>query len=180
MNFQQVLEAIEETPKGSNVVVQWMRTAKTKKNTSDLIEKRVRMICRIGVNYDNINNVQEKRENGELPQENAGLVWGKWHTFPYIIEHNNKLYIRLYKGTGINVEAETQWFINGQETTLEAIKDCLLASEKKEKDSDFDCFCVPIDCIFRLNKQNEIADMDEVEVEQEKEFANTETEVVPF
>jgi hypothetical protein len=49
------------------------------------ITKVTQVTCRAGVKYDNIAAVQEKRENGELPSENAGLKGMSWVVFPHIL-----------------------------------------------------------------------------------------------
>ena len=70
------------TPKGANIVLEWSRAVKTRKGVADTIRKNVRMVGRIGIEYDNVKTVQDKRESGKLPTENAGLPWGRWECYP--------------------------------------------------------------------------------------------------
>ena len=79
--------------RGQIVTVETERAMKVRKG-QDPITKRSEFQCRVGVNYDNIKAVQEKRESGELPRENAGLPWGEWALFPYVITHKGEYYVR--------------------------------------------------------------------------------------
>lgn len=124
--------------KGQICSVTWQRSCKVKKNIPFSIEKRVCAVVRAGINYDNLNNVQEKRENGELPAENAGLPWGKWFVFPYIIEHKGEKYLRFYPFP--NGEVKRVFLLDGAEVPFETVENFLLASEKQERDGD--CFNV--------------------------------------
>lgn len=75
MKLETVQNVLTLAPKGANIVLEWTRSAKTRKGVTDTILKSVRMVGRVGVEYDNLRAVQEKRESGELPTENAGLPW---------------------------------------------------------------------------------------------------------
>jgi hypothetical protein len=122
MQLNQVQQAVHTTPKGSNIVLEWVRDMDTRKGVEVPFSKSVRMIGRIGINYDNMAAVQDKRENGELPAENAGLPWGKWSEYPWLIEHKDKHYVRLYNGTSASVKPEVHFFKSGVETTLREIE----------------------------------------------------------
>lgn len=79
--------------KGQIVTLTTERDMKVRKGQSP-IRKRSTFQCRVGVNYDNIQAVKDKRENGELPAVNQGLPWGNWAVFPHLIEHKGEYYLR--------------------------------------------------------------------------------------
>jgi len=151
MLLQQVKEAIKVTPKGCNIILEWTRPCKTRKGVTDSITKHVRMVGRMGIEYDNINDVQEKREEGTLPAINAGLPWGQWMEYPYLIEHKGNVYLRLYFGTSVLNFPKTTFFRNGLEVAKGEIAPLLLASELAEKDGD--CFTCNIANIERLHHE---------------------------
>lgn len=61
--------------KGQIVAIKTERECKIRKGAKP-ITKQSMFTCRLGVNYDNIRKVQDKRETGELPAQNQGLSWG--------------------------------------------------------------------------------------------------------
>ncbi len=112
------------------------------------VQKASLFTCRVGVDYDNIRDVIAKRESGELPAENAGLPWGRWHTFPYVIEHNDKWYFRC---TSVKSSMpETAFRRAGVIITKEEAME-FARSEEKREDRDNDVFNVTIDNIVTLN-----------------------------
>ena len=58
MNREAFDKAIAETPKGANIVLEWRRDAATYKTFDGVVEKETRMVGRIGLDYDNIGEVQ--------------------------------------------------------------------------------------------------------------------------
>jgi hypothetical protein len=141
--------------KGQIVTIEFQRELKTRKTCVDVITKLVTMQARAGVSYDNMASVQEKRENGELPAENAGLPWGVWakdnngkSLFPHVIEHKGKLYFR-FSAFSSNVQTVVKYFRNGVEVSKESvIADCL-ASEFAERES-LDVFNVKAENILAI------------------------------
>ena len=125
--------------KGQICSLDMEKKIKTRKNFSGTIVKKTTMTVRAGVNYDNISAVKEGRETGELPSENAGLPWGKWKVFPYVIEHNGKDYFRFSKLNGGKIE--TKFFLDGKEVDRSEIEEFALASEFSNK-GDFEVFSV--------------------------------------
>jgi len=91
------------------------------------------MVARLGVNYDNLKQTNEKRDNGELPEENAGLPWGEWDIYPFLIKHNNAEYIRMYAN---KAQIKNKFFLNGAEVKKADIEQYLLASEKSKPTED--------------------------------------------
>lgn len=167
MELQQVRQAIKATPKGCNIVCEWTRPCKTRKGTTATITKAVRMVGRMGIEYDNINDVQEKREGGDLPAVNAGLPWGQWSEYPWLIEHKGKSYLRLYNGTSSLTTPKVSFFIDGKETDKETVAPFLLASELTEKDGD--CFCCDIVNLTRINTEQVFAEVKQVTAPIEQE-----------
>lgn len=111
--------------------VTWQRDCKVLKACPHKIEKRVSAILRAGLNYDNQAIVKEKREIGELPSENVGLLWGAWFVFPYVIAHKGENYLRFFPFP--NGRIERTFLLDGKEVPFETVENYLLASEKTEK-----------------------------------------------
>ena len=133
--------------KGQIATLLTCRDAKMRKGRP-AIQKESRFQCRIGVNYDNIETVQIKREVGILPEENAGLPWGEWLVFPYVIGHKGNHYFRC---TVLNngYIPRTRWLRDGVEITKEEAQVDCLASEFSEKDNDV--FTVKVESILEVN-----------------------------
>ena len=72
--------------KGQIVTITTCRDVKYRKDTQTAQTSKVSTFqCRMGVNYDNLKVVQEKREDGSLPAENAGLNGMEWVQFPHLL-----------------------------------------------------------------------------------------------
>ena len=125
------------TRKGQIVTVKARRACKVKKG-SPFIEKETVFQAAVGVNYDNKLSVQIKRESGELPEKSAGLPWGEWETFPYVIRHKGKRYFR-FSTVKNKFVPKTKYFLDGEEVEKAKIEEYLLASEKGSK-QEKDCF----------------------------------------
>ena len=118
--------------RGQFLSVVWQRAAKVLKHCTHVIEKRVvAHSIRAGVIYDNMANVQDKRESGDLPATNAGLPWGSWFLFPHIIEYKGGYYFRFALNPGVS-KFETTWVMDGREVSFETVEPYLLASEKRQ------------------------------------------------
>lgn len=151
MELAQVNNIIESAPKGANIVLEWTRDAKVRKG-SPKVRKMVRMVGRIGVEYDALKAVQQKRSNGELPSENQGLAeWAEWVQYPFVIRHRTKgtLYLRMYKGTSKKTHPSVAYILDGKAVSFEAVEAMLLASEKRGHD-DTDTFMVKVDDLTRV------------------------------
>jgi hypothetical protein len=132
MTEEQLKEALKDLPKGANVKVTWERPVKLKKAFQNMpFTKKTTMLCRIGVAYDNIKQVQEKRDSGELPAVNAGLKGFVWIDAPMTLRHikNGKCYLRLESGTFAS-KAEVEYKIDGQIVDFANWQHAILASEK--------------------------------------------------
>ena len=151
MTINQVKEIIEKrtTKKGCFTSAMWEHKCKTKKAyANDNLYKISVAVVRLGITYDNINNVKEKRENGDLPAENAGLPWGQWELFPYLISHKGNTYLRMTLTNDNPVKS--RYCLNGKTVTYDEIADMLLASEKPKKGKKPDVITVNIENIGHL------------------------------
>ena len=126
------------TKSGQFVSIHTKRPVKTKKAFSSIqLEKEASFVVRIGVNYDNIKTVQEKRDRGELPPENAGLKPNfKWVKFPVLMqnEKNGEFYIRCTKGA--NTKPKSKFLLNGIEVDKNSIAEYCLAQELKSNEAE--------------------------------------------
>ena len=123
------------------------RPLKVRKN-EPAITKTSTFQARVGVDYDNIQAVQDKRASGELPEENAGLPWGTWAVFPYIIEHKGESYFRCTRIRN-NFIPKTVYTRDGVVISKEEAKAAALASEFKE-DSDNEVFNIKVSSILAV------------------------------
>lgn len=133
--------------KGQIVTLTTTRSCKVRKGEAPIV-KTSTFQCRIGINYDNMKSVQEKRADGTLPEVNAGLPWGQWVIFPYVITHNGEFYLRCTVLNGGN-KTDTTFTRNGFIIDREEAKLACLASEFR--DSDNDCFTVKVSGIIKVN-----------------------------
>lgn len=113
--------------KGQIVTMLTERDCRVRKN-QEPVRKRSEFQCRVGVNYDNIKTVIEGRANGEKPAENAGLPWGEWALFPYVITHKGEYYIRCTTLNNAYRKAPV-YTRNGVEISKDEAKVACLASE---------------------------------------------------
>jgi hypothetical protein len=149
MNIQNIVSVLSSN-KGSNLKVIWNRPLKTRKGITSKVEKITRIVARGGVEYDNLGIVQEKRENGELPDQNAGLPWGQWANFPYHIEHKGTDYARFYPASGINFTPQVQYFLDGVEVDKSQVEPLCLASEFPVDREAPLCFTVKADSVVSV------------------------------
>lgn len=135
--------------RGQRVALVIERPVKTKKGFSGAIVKRtVTSAVRAGVAYDNVAEVQAKRESGELPAENAGLPWGQWEEFPHTIFHKGKRYFRFQKLNG--GKTRVKFFYKGKEVDSEFVKSVAYASEFAEKEQSL-CWTIGEENVKRIN-----------------------------
>lgn len=120
--------------KGGIVTVETEREMKVRKGEQPIM-KVSEFQARVGVNYDNIASVQEKRATGELPEKNAGLPWGEWKVPNYIIEHKGELYVRMATLNNTFKRAP-KFFRNGVEISADEARAASLASEFSTKEGD--------------------------------------------
>lgn len=97
----------------------------------DLRKVTCNLKLRAGVDYDNMKSVMIGRATGEKPVENQGLPWGEWKIFPHVITHKGSDYLRFARLNGPN-QAETRFYVDGEEITKEQAMEMALASEFRE------------------------------------------------
>lgn len=130
MTAKELQEVILNLKKGSFQKLSWSRELKLYKKYEGQnikITKVSEGVVRFGVEYDNMKSVQQKRENGELPQDNQGLNGLEWVLYPYLLKNpkTNKEYIRV-NTTGNKIK--TRYFLNGEEISREVAEEYCTAS----------------------------------------------------
>ena len=124
---QKLLQRIIDRQPGAKVLICYRREAKVKKG-SPIVHKEVCLDTKFGINYDNKKSTMVGRQNGTLPKQNAGLSWGRWYSYPYLIEHKDKYYLRIDTEKS---KKTISWYCGGAEVDYNDIEHYLLASEKK-------------------------------------------------
>ena len=141
--------------RGQFVSMTTSRPAKVLKGREP-ITKVSTFVCRVGCDYDNLRSVQDKREAGELPAVNAGLPWGEWLAFPYIIRHKGQHYFRCTSVTGnANCVPKVVWMRDGKVVAKDDILNDLAASEKGAHD-ERDVFNVKVESILTITVAGEV------------------------
>jgi hypothetical protein len=135
--------------KGQIVSFHTVREMKVRKG-QDPIQKESWFLARVGVSYDNIQNVKDKREDGRLPEENAGLPWGQWLEYPHVIGHKGEEYVRCSTLKNSNTKGRVKYLRNGAEISREEAQLACLASEFRERDDDSDVFNIKASSILEV------------------------------
>jgi hypothetical protein len=128
------IKSVLKSHKGQNLRAILGKQMKTYKGVADVVEKVTSIVIRGGIEYDNQKVVVEGREDGTLPEENAGLPWGDWVEYPLHIAHKGSDYARFYMASGISFEPKVEYYLNGELTTKAAIEPLCLASEFRKSD----------------------------------------------
>jgi hypothetical protein len=134
--------------KGQFVSFKTQKNLKVRKGQTPIL-KISEFVARIGVEYDNIKRVQEKRESGELPEENQGLPWGQWVKYPYLISHKDEFYIRCSKTNNGKQPPKVKYIRDGVEITRYDAMQAALASEFSDK-ADIDVFNIKVSSILEI------------------------------
>jgi hypothetical protein len=151
MNIDSIKTLIK-TRKGQNLSAVITKSVKTKAaHKANRVEKKTKLVIRGGIDYDNIGVVKEGRENGSLPEQNAGLPWGEWAEFPLHITHKGQDYARFYPASGINFTPKVQYFLNGVEVDKSVIEPLCLASEFTTRKFILIDLCDPNEEVKKLN-----------------------------
>ena len=148
MKYSIIKEILKANVKGSFRSMTWEKELPVKKAfAGNVIVKRSSGVVRLGIDYDNIKAVQEKRAIGNLPEVNAGLPWGTWKAFPYLIEHKGNFYLRCAESK--NNKIETQYFLNGRKVEKKDIENMCLKSAFTNH-ANMDVFNVNIENIISI------------------------------
>lgn len=104
-----------------------------------LLEKNTVAVVQAGVNYANLSSVKDAIAAGERGEVQE-LPWGAWYQdkltgkswFPYVIEHKDELYLRLYPSQGNNHKTQSVFYVDGEEVTKNEFARYLTNSEAKK------------------------------------------------
>jgi hypothetical protein len=116
--------------KGTFCSIKMQRPMKMRKGRAEIV-KISQFTVRVGVSYDSQIGVKERRENGELPEENAGLIGREWIIPNYILRSlkSGKMMIRVTPVHNDACKRLVEYIRNGKSISKgEAEIDCL-ASE---------------------------------------------------
>jgi hypothetical protein len=137
------IKTIIKSRKGANLSVVINKPLKAKSaHRANRIEKITKLVIRGGVEYDNIGEVQELRESGALPDQNAGLPWGQWAEYPLHITHKEQDYARFYPASGIDFRPTSTYLLNGVEVDKSVIEPLCLASEFRKPEDKPLCYTI--------------------------------------
>jgi hypothetical protein len=138
-----IIKEVVRKRKGANLSVIIERPVKTlAAHKANQIIKKTQIVIRGGIEYDNIGAVQELRESGVLPAENAGLPWGEWAEYPFHISHKGSDYARFYPASGIGFQPKVSYTLNGVEVDKAQIQTLCLSSEFAKKEEAPLCFTI--------------------------------------
>jgi hypothetical protein len=123
--------------KGNFVKAAWKSNPKpAAAHKGILLEKNTVAVVQAGVNYANLSSVKDAIAAGERGEVQE-LPWGQWYVdrltgkslFPYVIEHKDSLYLRLYPSQGNNHKTQSVFYVNGQEVDKTEFAKYLTPSE---------------------------------------------------
>lgn len=126
--------------KGNFVKAAWKSTPKPAAAFKNiLLEKKTVAVVQAGVNYANLSSVKDAIAAGERGEVQE-LPWGQWYSdkltgkswFPYVIEHKDELYLRLYPSQGLNHKPQSVFYVDGEEVAKDVFATYLTASEAKK------------------------------------------------
>jgi hypothetical protein len=134
---------------GQFVKVVWKSNqtpAAAHKKAGIILEKHTSAVCRAGINFANLSSVQQGIAEGTRGEVQE-LPWGRWKTFPYIIEHKDAEYMRLYP---TDSRCETIYFVNYVKVDKEIYASYLTPSEAAKMSSGEkpECFTIKMENIL--------------------------------
>lgn len=132
MKYEEIKNAIHSIHAGTYTNMTTCKTLKTRKEFKDKsIVKISHSTIRTGVEYDNMKSTKERRANGSLPAENAGLKYGHYINGEekYFIEHNGQIYLRVSSSPN---KSRVTYLVNGIQTDEDTVKAMCLKSEFRD------------------------------------------------
>ena len=118
MRFETLKRIVLAKPNGTYSHIIWEKALPVRKTFPGItVVKRTSGTVRTGINYNNLQSVRLKRENGILPEQPQSLPWGEWLTYPHFIQHKGNKYLRVSLDSRNRLESE--YFINGVRATKE-------------------------------------------------------------
>lgn len=127
--FQKILSS-----KGHFVKIRYRSNPKPKSEFKNVkLEKITTTIMQSGVEFKNLKVVKESIASGERG-EVGELLWGKFleDFYPYIITHNDVLYLRIVPSQTGNHKGHTDYFCDSLQITKEEFSTYLTNSEAKK------------------------------------------------
>jgi hypothetical protein len=114
-----------------------------------LLEKRIEGVFRAGIDFGNLGSVKDGIEKGERGQVQP-LPFGEWLKFPYLIQHKETQYVRLYPTK--NCVLKVQYLVNGVESTKENFLSFLTPSDKAKAENGErpECITVKVSNLIKL------------------------------
>jgi hypothetical protein len=162
MNIDEMMAAIEGTPKGANIKVTIERPVRLLTAYKDLpMFKRTKMTVRIGIPNDNRKATQEAREAGDRPVVNAGIarMGLEWELFPLLlkaIKNPNQYYLRMEPSSNAKEHCKPAFVIceAGIETNIKKEDyEHMMRSDEKSNGRSFDePFNVKIESVMQLGE----------------------------
>lgn len=98
---------------------------------SVVLEKHTVGVVQAGVEFQNLSAVKEAIAAGERGEVQS-LPWGVWSVYPYIIEHKDAEYIRLYPSGGLGHIPKVTYFVNGEVVEKAKFAEYLTPSDAKK------------------------------------------------
>ncbi len=131
----------------------WTRPMKLRKDSiGHTAIKSVSAIVRSGIDYDSIARVQEKREAGILPSENAGLPWGEWILPPRVILHKGLEYLRFATAPNMDFAPFVSFELDGKPSNDAELAPLCLASEFRDNENGLDVFTLKLATLKTLER----------------------------
>ena len=126
------------------------RALKVKKGAPEII-KESRMTVRLGVDYDNQQIVQDKRDDGRLPEDNQGLIGREWLIFPYLMRSvKSGKYLLRVTPVRNGTSASSRFTVGDREVSREEAAQWAYAQEFAERETP-DAFDLTVDNIVEVN-----------------------------
>jgi hypothetical protein len=127
-----VLEKIINA-KGRFVKAAWKSNPKPAAayKSSVVLEKHTVGVVQAGIEFQNLSAVKDAIAAGERGEVQP-LPWGQWSVYPYIIEHKEAEYIRLYPSGGFGHVPKTTYYVNGDVVEKSKFAEYLTPSEAQK------------------------------------------------
>ena len=115
------------------------------------LEKITSNKFRAGIQFKNLKSMKDAIESGERG-EIQPLRWGKWKKYPYIIEHKDREYVRLYPSVNTASGITVTYKVDGIEVTRDTFNEYLKPSDRDRQGEVPECFTVAADNILTINE----------------------------
>ena len=142
---QQKIETLDSLQKGGYVKVQWYSMPCTKKAFKDRVRKETTSVLRLGVNYGNLKE-NENKEINPLP------TYLEWHYKNIILRNinTNGLLVRVYTSKVKNYTPSVQYYLDNEPITKQELIDMGALNASQSKSFDGNTFNIKLDNIISL------------------------------